>query len=131
MSESNATSSRSSNSNTSLNVSRNAASTHIPISFPLNTMPSDEPDESLPSSNGTSARILTRSLAKLQQQQIDNKIQKQPAVTYQKILTKEKSCNIINILEKSRFSGHMPRLIADVIYFIFKKFFFNNFHVYV
>ena len=119
-------SSSSSSSNNNSNT-RNAASASFPFSF---VIPDDTEDSSTTSNNsGTSnGRILTRSLAKLHQQQLDFKNHRTPAVTYQKIMTKEKPYNIINILESSRLTGRMPRLISDVITFFifFNQFSFNT-----
>ena len=107
----NNTSSSSSSSSYNNSNTRNADSASFPFSF---VIPDDTEDSS--TSSGTSnGRILTRSLAKLQQQQLDSKNHRTPAVTYQKIMTREKPCNIINILESSRLTGRMPRLISDVI----------------
>jgi Ca2+-dependent lipid-binding protein len=122
MNQSNATSS-SSSSNSSNNVStRHTANASFPFSFVL----PDDTEESSTSSSNTIGRILTRSLTKLHQQQLDSKTHKLPPVTYQKIMTKEKPCNIINILESSRLTGRMPRLISDVISFIFCFFIFKK-----
>ena len=92
----------------------------------INDMDEINMDTSIDALAPITTRPVTRSLtARLLQN--DTKFQKPLMQTCQRLLTNEKPCNIIKILEKSSFTGKMPRCIGNVSNFFF--FFFSLFNI--
>ena len=102
-------------SNTDHNHSRHQQTTLFNNTANMQTI--DEMEISSTTNTTLNLRPITRSLAKLQHQHLidTNKTQQKPLqATYQRILTNEKPCNIINILDNSRLKANMPRIIGNV-----------------